>query len=176
MTGKKAHKKPLTDQAPLFDKKFVQKADEQIEPAHVEQDLSPIIDRKSYDKFIKAISLRVYLEFDKTMREEGVPRPEIVLVGFDLKKRTSDMEIRMSNYVALNARLILEKAFVDRYDYVTKHMPRVMREMQEAGSTDVGDYMESKVQHDLMMEIRSIAMVHIPEDQRFSYISKLKVL
>jgi hypothetical protein len=176
LTGKKAHKKPLEEQAPLFDKKFEQKAGEQIEPAQVEQDLSPIIDRKTYDKFIKAISLRVYLEFEKTMREEGVQRPEIVLVGFDLKKTTTEMEVRMSNYVALNARLILEKAFVDRYDYVTKHMPRVMREMHEAGSSDVSDYMESKVQHDLMMEIRSIAMVHIPEDQRFSYISKLKVL
>ncbi len=130
MTGKKTHKKPLADQAPLFDKKFEQKADEQIEPANVEQDLSPIIDRKTYDKFIKAISLRVYLDFEKTLKEAGVQRPEITLVGFDLKKTATEMEVKMSNYVALNARLILEKAFVDRYDYVEKHMPRVIREMQ----------------------------------------------
>lgn len=172
MTGKKAHKKPPTKQAPLFE----QKTSEQIEPAHIEQNLSPIIDRKSYDKFIKTISLRVYCEFEKTMNEAGVQKPELILVGFDLKKTATEMEVRMSNYVALNARLILEKAFVDRYDYVTKHMPRVMREIQEAGSSDIGDYMESKVQHDIMMEIRSIAMVHIPEDQRFDYRSKLKVL
>jgi hypothetical protein len=97
-------------------------------------------------------------------------------VGFDLKKSATETDIKMSNYVALNARLILEKAFVDSYDYANKYMPRVIREMQETGSSDMAGHMESKIQHDIMMEIRTIAMVHIPESERYSYISKLKVL
>lgn len=169
---KKARKKASPKQAPLFG----QQAEENIEPANIEASLSPIADRKSYDRFIKTISLRIYTEFEKTLRDAGVARPELALVGFDLKKAAADLDIRMSNYVALNARLILEKAFVDSYDYAVNYMPRVMREMREKDTADLAGHMESKIQHDIMMEIRTIAMVHIPESERFSYRNKLKVL
>ena len=169
---KKARKKASPKQAPLFG----QQAEEHVEPANIEANLSPIVDRKSYDRFIKTISLRIYGEFEKTLRDAGVARPELALVGFELRKTTSDLDIKMSNYVALNARLILEKAFVDSRDYAMKFMPRVMREMQERGTTDLAGHMESKIQHDIMMEIRTIAMVHIPESERFDYRNKLMVL
>jgi len=172
MTAKKAQKKASPKQAPLFG----HQAEEYVEPANIEASLSPIIDRKSYDRFIKTISLRIYTEFEKTLRDAGVTRPELALVGFDLKKAAADLDVRMSNYVALNARLIREKAFVDGPDYAVKYMPRVMREMQERGTADLEGHMESKIQHDIMMEIRTIAMVHIPESERFDYRSKLKVL
>src|SRR5271157_1361660 len=172
MTGKKTHKKPLNEQAPLFE----HKAAEQIEPLHVDLSLAPIVDKRSYDRFIKIISLRVYTEFEKTMKDAGILRPELELVGFDLKKMATETDARMSNYVALNARLILEKAFVDCYDYASKYMPRVMREMHIAGSVDIAEFMEDKIRHDIMMEIRSIAMVHIPESERYGYRNKLKVL
>ena len=172
MTVKKAQKKASSKQTPLFG----QKAEEHVEPANIDTSLSPIIDKKSYDRFIKTISLRIYTEFEKTLRDAGVARPELTLVGFDIKRSATDMDIKMSNYVALNARLILDKAFVDSYDFANLYMPRVMREMQEAGSSDMSGHMESKIQHDLMMEIRTIAMVHIPESERYDYRSKLKVL
>src|SRR5208337_272342 len=101
MTGKKSHKKPSNEQAPLFE----HKAAEQIEPLQADLSLSPIVDKKSYDRFLKVISLRVYTEFEKTLKDAGVPRPELELVGFDLKKKTAESDARMSNYVALNARL-----------------------------------------------------------------------
>jgi hypothetical protein len=172
MTVKKAKKKASTKQAQLFG----QKTEEHVEPANIETNLSPIVDKKTYDKFVKTISLRIYTEFEKTLRDAGVARPELTLVGFDLKKSATDIDIKMSNYVALNARLIQEKAFVDSYDFANTYMPRVVREMQEVGSSDMAGHMESKIQHDIMMEIRTIAIVHIPESERYSYISKLKVL
>jgi hypothetical protein len=48
--------------------------------------------------------------------------------------------------------------------------------MAEDGSSDISAYLEGKVQHDIMMEIRAIAMRHIPEAERYSYRHKLKVL
>lgn len=180
MPGKKPIKKPTIKQAQLSSEKFKENIEhkpvEHLEPAHVESSLAPIIDKRSYDHFIKTISLRVYVEFEKTLKDNGVEKPELALVGFDLKKASTESEVRMSNYVALNARLIMERAFVDHRDYASKYMPRVIREMNESGSEMLHEFMESKLQHDIMMEIRSIAMMHIPEDQRFNYRSMLKVL
>lgn len=146
--------------------------------ATYEMNLSPIVDKKSYDSFIKTISMHIYREFDNNMRNEGIERPEIMLVGFDMKKSVSERDIRMANYVAINSRLIIERAFVDMQDYALKYMPRVMREMSqsECGPDKLAEFVESKVQKDIMMEIRAIAMQHIPDDERYSYVSKLKEL
>lgn len=170
MTIKKIRKKPHVGQAPAFG----QTPEEHIGP--VDSSLSPIVDKKTYDQFIKAISLRIYVEFEKTLKGAGIEKPELSLVGFDLKKAASETDVRMADYIALNARLILERAFVDRYDFASKYTPRVMRQMAEDGSSDISMYLEGKVQHDIMMEIRAISMHHIPEAERFSYRHKLKVL
>lgn len=173
MTAKKAHKKPTTTrQEPLFGPK----REERLEPIHVETSLSPIVDKRSYDHFIKVISLRIYVEFEKTMKDAGLEKPELSLVGFDLKKAVSATDLRMADYIALNARLIQERAFVDQSDFASRYMPRVMRQMAEEGAGDIGGYIEGKVQHDIMMEIRAIAMQHIPEGERYSYRNTLKVL
>jgi hypothetical protein len=169
MTAKKTHKKPPAKQAQAY----VQKPEER--PGRVDDSLSPIVDKKSYDRFIKAISLRIYVDFEKTLSGTGVDKPELSLVGFDLKRSATEMDVRMADYIALNARLMLERAFVDRYDFAS-NMPRVMRQMAEDGSCDISAYLEGKVQHDIMMEIRAIAMNHIPEAERYSYRHKLKVL
>jgi hypothetical protein len=173
MTVKKAHKKPSTKQAPLFGQ---QQEQPKVELANAESSLSPIADKKSYDQFLKIIALRIYRDFEKTMKEANVEKPELILVGFDLKKTTEESDVKMGNYIAMNARLIMENAFVDRNDFASKYMPRVMRQMAEEGASDFTEFMESKVQHDLMMEIRSIAMQHIPEADRYGYRHKLKVL
>ncbi len=167
MTTRNIHKKPSREKAPD------QKPEERLGP--VDSSLSPIVDKKSYDQFIKAVSLRIYVDFENTLKGAGVEKPELSLVGFDLKRAASDTEIRMADYIALYARLILEKAFVDRYDFASK-VPRVMRQMDKDGSSDISSYLEGKVQHDIMMEIRAIAMHHIPEAERYSYRHKLKVL
>lgn len=172
MTAKKAKRKPAPTQAPLFGNK----PEEHLEPARWEESLSPIVDKKSYDRFIKIIALRVYSEFEKTLRDAGLEKPELSLVGFDLKRTVTDADVRMADYIALNARVIIDKAFTDRGDFAEKYMPRVMREMAADGSVDPAAHMESKVRHDIMMEIRSIAMAHIPEGDRYGYRHKLKVL
>jgi hypothetical protein len=146
-------------------------ASEQVAPH--EMKLEPITDRTSYDRFLKTIALRVYREFETSLRDEGVLRPEITLVGFDIGKTTTPAEVRMGDYVALNARMMVEKAFVNLPEYASKHMPRVMRHM-EAEGIELAASVESKVQRDLMMEIRAFAMQHIPEGERYHYISKLK--
>lgn len=172
MTVKKSHKKPAPKQAPLFG----QKPEEHLEPAHPDENLTLIIDKKSYDRFIKVISLRVYTEFERTLRETGINRPELALVGFDLKKAALESDVRMSNYIALNARIMIEKAFADPEEFASKYMPRVMHEMAASGSAGLRSHIEGKVQHDIMMEIRSIAMQHIPEGERYGYRHKFKVL
>ena len=172
MTVKKSHKKPAPKQAPLFG----QKPEEHLEPAKPDENLSLIVDKRSYDRFIKVISLRIYTEFERTLTEAGMERPELSLIGFDLKKAATEADVRMSNYIALNARVIMEKAFADPREYAAQNMPRVMHEMSRTASEDLASHMESKVQHDIMMEIRSIAIMHVPEDRRFRYISNLKEL
>ncbi len=167
MTTKKTHKKPPANKA------FGQKTEEYLGPVDVS--LSPIVDKKSYDRFIKAVSLRIYVDFEKTLKAAGVERPELSLVGFDLKRSAAEMDVRMADYIALYSRLILERAFVDRFEFASE-MPRVMRQMAEGGPGDVSACLEGKVQHDIMMEIRAIAMLHIPEAERYSYRHKLKVL
>jgi hypothetical protein len=146
-------------------------ANEQVTPH--EMKLEPITDRRSYDAFLKTISLRIYHEFETSLREEGMERPEICLVGFDLNKMATPSELRMSDYVALNARLIVEKAFVDLPEYAAKHMPSVLRQMDARGG-ELAGHVESKVQRDLVMEIRALAMQHIPDAERYRYVSKLK--
>jgi len=144
-----------------------------------EMKLEPIIDKTTYDNFLKAIAMRVYIDFEKTLKDEGIDRPELYLVGFDICKIESPAEIRMSEYVALNARMIVERAFMNLGTFVQACMPRVLREMDAIEGGDDIDFqlfVESKVQRDLMMEIRAIAMIHIPVDQRFSYINRLKEL
>ena len=140
-----------------------------------EMKLEPIKDKHSYDRFMKTISLRIYHDFETSLREEGVERPEISLVGFDVLRVATLSEQRMSDYVALNARMIVEKAFVDLPEHAAKHMPRVMRHMDAHGG-EVADHVEDRVKHDIMMEIRALAMLHIPEEERYRYISKLKEL
>lgn len=167
MTAKKAYTKPKVDEEPIIGC---------MEPSSAMVGLSPITDKRSYDLFIKAISLRIYAEFEKAMREAGIEKPELSLVGFDLKKAATELDVRMANYIALIARLAMERAFVDCYDFASSYMPRVIRHMEEDGSSDVSEYLEGKLQRDIMMEIRSIAMQHIPEEERFSYRHKLKVL
>ncbi len=167
MTAKKTRKKPPANKA------FGQKTEECLGPVDV--DLSPIVDKKSYDRFIKAVSLRIYVDFEKTLKGAGVERPELSLVGFDLKRSATEMDVRMADYIALYSRLILERAFVDRFEFASG-MPRVVRQMAEGNSGDVSSCLEGKVQHDIMMEIRAIAMLHIPEAERYSYRHKLKVL
>jgi hypothetical protein len=157
------------------------KADEEpisgcVEPSSAMEGLSPITDKRSYDIFIKTISLRIYAEFEKAMRDEGIEKPELSLVGLDLKKAVGGIDLRMANYIALVARLATEKAFVDRYAFASSYMPGVIRHMEEDGSSDVSGYLEGKLQRDIMMEIRSIALQRIPEGERFSYRHKLKVL
>jgi hypothetical protein len=146
--------------------------------AQYELKLEPIVDKKTYDNFLKTIAMRVYTDFEKALKSEGVSRPELCLVGFDTAKIDTPAEIRMSEYVALNSRLIVERAFVDICSYAHSYMPRVFREMEADKNTsdDIIPYIESKVQRDLMMEIRAIAMIHIPDAEKFSYISKLKLL
>ena len=170
MTVKKIYKRPAAKQAQAFGQK------PEGRPGPVDDSLSPIVDKRSYDHFIKAISLRIYVDFEKTLKGAGAEKPELSLVGFDLKKSSSETEIRMADYIALYSRLILERAFVDCYDFASKYTPRVMRQMAEDGSSDISAYLDGKVQHDIMMEIRSIAMNHIPEADRFGYRHKLKVL
>jgi hypothetical protein len=170
MTAKKIHRKPPARQSPAFG----QKPEEHLGP--VDGSLSPIVDKRTYDRFIKAVSLHIYLEFEKTLKGAGIEKPELSLVGFDLKKSAMEMDMRMADYIALNARLMLERAFVDSYDFASRFTPRVMRQMAEDGSSDIYAYLEGKVQHDIMMEIRAIAMHHIPEAERFSYRHTLKVL
>jgi hypothetical protein len=172
MTSRKVHRKTAPTQAPLFG----QKPEEHPEPARIDMSLSPITDKKSYDQFIKVISLRIYVEFEKSLKEAGIEKPELELVGFDLKKAAEGPDVRMAEYVAVNARLIIDRAFTDREDFAAKFMPRVMRAMDEHGSGDLTMHMESKIQHDIMMEIRAIAMQHIPECDRYSFRHKLKVL
>lgn len=138
-----------------------------------EMKLEPITDKPSYDRFLKTIALRIYHEFETSLRGEGVERPEISLVAFDMEKATSQTELRMGDYVALNARLIVEKAFVDMPGYAAMHMPRAVRQMEAQGG-NLAMHVENKVQRDLVMEIRAIAMQHIPDAERYRYISKLK--
>jgi len=177
MPGKSIHKKPTIKQAHLTsDKEDHAVKGEQVETAHFEMNLSPIVDRRSYDNFIKVISLRIYTEFEKKLRENGVDLPELKLVGFELLKTPTDLDVRMANYVAVNSRLVLERAFIDPFTYAEKHMPRVMRQVHELGADKLQECMENKIQHDIMMEIRSIAIMHVPEDRRFKYISNLKEL
>jgi hypothetical protein len=135
--------------------------------------LEPITDKGSYDRFLKTIALRIYHEFETSLRDEGVERPDVTLVGFDMGKTTTPAEVRMADYMALNARLIVEKAIVDLPEFAGRHMPRVMRLMETHGGK-LAEHMEGKVQRDLVMEIRAIAIQHIPEADRFRYISKLK--
>nr|WP_148266653.1 hypothetical protein [Methanocella arvoryzae] len=146
--------------------------------AHYEFKLEPIVDKKTYDSFLKAIALRIYSEFERTLKGEGIDRPELSLVGLDLKKAATPVEIRMAEYVALNARLIVDRAFVDIQGYAHTYMPRAFREMEADKSSegDIVPYVELKIQRDLVMEIRTIAMLHIPDAERFSYVSKLKEL
>jgi hypothetical protein len=144
---------------------------EQVAPH--EMKLEPITDRRSYDAFIKTIALRVYHEFETSLVGEGVERPEIILVGFDMGKAATPTDVRMADYVALNGRLIVETAFADLPDYAVKHMPRVVRQMDAHGG-ELAGHVESKVQRDLVMEIRAIAMQHIPDAERYRYVSKLK--
>ena len=144
---------------------------EQVAPH--EMKLEPITDKLSYDRFLKTIGLRIYNEFDTSLRGDGMERPDIVLVGFDMGKATTPSEIRMADYLALNARLVVEKAFIDMPEFAERHMPRVMRLMETHGGK-LAEHVESKVQRDLLMEIRAIAMQHIPEAERYRYISKLK--
>jgi hypothetical protein len=144
---------------------------EQVAPHEIK--LDPITDRPSYDRFLKTIALRVYHEFETSLRDEGVERPEITLVGFDIAKAATPAEVRMGDYVALNARLMVEKAFEDLPGYAAKYMPRVMRHMDAEGG-EIATRVESKVQRDLTMEIRAFAMQHIPEAERYKFISKLK--
>ncbi len=146
-------------------------AGEQVAPH--EMKLEPITDKRSYDLFLKTIGLRVYHEFETSLRNEGIERPEIALVGFDMEKTTTPAEVRMGDYVALNSRLIVEKAIVDLPEFASEHMPRVMR-LRETHGGELAALMESKVQRDLVMEIRAIAMQHIPDAERYRYISKLK--
>jgi hypothetical protein len=68
---------------------------------------------------------------------------------------------------------MVEKAFADLPGYAAKHMPRVMRHMEAEGG-ELATRVESKIQRDLTMEIRAFAMQHIPEGERYHYISKLK--
>ena len=146
--------------------------------AQYEMKLEPIVDKKTYDNFLKVIAMRVYTEFDTALKSEGIIRPELSLVGFDFRKTDSPAETRMADYMALNARLIVERAFVDIQSYAQNFMPKVFRDM-DADKSNVDKlhtYIESKVQRDLMMEIRTIAMIHIPVNERFTYISKLKEL
>jgi hypothetical protein len=147
-------------------------ASEQIAPH--EMKLEPIVDRRSYDRFLKTIALRIYHEFENSLKAEGVERPEVALVGLDIRKVDTPSALRMADYLALNARLIVETAFADLPEYAAKHMPAVMREMQATGGDNLAGYVEGKVQRDLLMEIRAIAMVHIPDGERYKYISKLK--
>jgi hypothetical protein len=166
-------------QASLFDKAGKEKIidlNPKQEVATYEMSLSPIIDKKSYDGFIRTISMRVYSEFDKNLRGMGITRPEVFLVGFDIAKATNDNEVRMANYVSINARLIMERAFIDPLDYARHYMPRVMREAELSGASSemLSSLVESKVQRDIMMEIRAIAMQHIPDGERYNYINKLK--
>jgi len=51
-----------------------------------------------------------------------------------------------------------------------------MRQVHELGADKLQECMENKIQHDIMMEIRSIGIMHVPEDRRFKYISNLKEL
>jgi hypothetical protein len=177
MPGKSIHKKPTIKQAQLTCEKEEPAVEgEQMETAHFEMNLSPIVDGRSYDNFIKVISLRIYTEFEKKLRENGVDLPELKLVKFELSKASADLDVRMANYVAVNARLVLERAFIDPFTYAEKHMPRVMRQVHERGADSLQECMENKVQHDIMMEIRSIAIMHVPEDRRFKYINHLKEL
>ncbi|OPY26965.1 MAG: hypothetical protein A4E28_02239 [Methanocella sp. PtaU1.Bin125] len=147
-------------------------ASEQMAPH--EMKLEPIKDKRSYDLFIKTIALRIYHEFETALRTEGVERPEISLVGLDCRKAATPSELRMADYLALNSRLIVEKAFVDLPEFAVKHMPRVMRDIHATGGNNLAGYVEGKVQRDLLMEIRAIAMVHIPDGERYRYVSKLK--
>ncbi len=147
-------------------------ANEQIVPH--EMKLEPITDKRSYDLFIKTIALRIYNEFETSLRNEGVSRPEISLVGLDVSKAATSSEVRMADYMALNARLIVEKAFIDLPEHAVNHMPRVMRDIHATGGDNLAGYVEGKVQRDLLMEVRAIAMVHLPEGERYRYISKLK--
>ncbi len=167
MTTKNIHKKPSVHKA------FGQKTEEH--PGIVDTSLSPIVDKKSYDRFIKSVSFRIYLDFEKTLKGAGIEKPELSLVGFDLKRSASEMDARMADYIALYSRLILDRAFVDRYDFASK-IPRVVHQMAADGSSDISTYLEGKVQRDIMMEIRAIAINHIPEAERYSYRHKLKVL
>lgn len=169
-TAKKAHENAAPKQAAASGPK----PDAHPEPAGTDTGLSPIVDRKSYDRLIKAIALRIYVEFERTLLDEGVARPEVSLVGLDLRRAATEPDVRRANYVALNARIVVEKAFADPRDYAARHMPRVMREVEASG--DLAGHMEAKVRHDIVMEVRSIAVQHIPEDERFHYRHKFKVL
>lgn len=144
--------------------------------AQHEINFSPITDRKSYDSFIKNISIKIYTDFDNTLRSGGIERPELSLVGFDLKKASSELEEKMVNYVAMNARLIVDRAFTDIHEYAHNHMPRVLREMHQTGSEidRLPEFVEGKVQRDIVMEIRAIAMNHIPDEEKYKHASKLK--
>ena len=146
--------------------------------AQYEMKLEPIVDKKTYDNFLKVIALRVYTEFEKYLKADGIAQPELSLVSFDIRKADNPLACRMSDYVALNARLIVERAFADLKSYVHANMPKVLRDMEAArcDADRLPDFVESRVQRDLMMEIRTIAMIHIPEAKRYSYVSRLKEL
>lgn len=184
MPAKKHHsttkhlKRPATQSVLQFKEPAMPNNSGTEQLAQYELKLEPIVDKKTYDNFLKAIAMRVYTEFEKTLQSEGVARPELCIVGFDISKIDTPAEVRMSEYVALNARLIVERAFVDIRDYAHSNMPRVFREMEADKNTsdDLIPYIESKVQRDLTMEIRAIAMIHIPDAEKFSYVSKLKQL
>lgn len=148
------------------------KADNGAELTSFEMKLSPIVDKRSYDAFIRSLSMGIYLDFERTLKEQAVERPELRIVGLDLTKATTEMETRMADYVALNARLTRERAFVDIDGYVEQYLPRIARESDS--KEKLLEYVESRVQRDIAMEIRAIAIQHIPDEERYRYMHKFK--
>ena len=140
-----------------------------------EMKLEPIVDKRSYDAFIRTIALRMYGEFEKALAGESIERPEVALAGLELSEEGTPEQIRMTDYIALNARLIVEKAIPDVPGYALRYMPRVARELEENGGR-LEEHVEARVQRDLVMEIRAIAIQHLPEGERFSFRHKLKGL
>lgn len=173
----KISKKPAK-QATLQDRPREAKHDQVRESEQVaphEMKLEPIVDKRTYDNFIRAIAQRIYTEFERSLSGEGVLRPEIALAGFELQNVETPGDVRMADYVALNSRLIVERAFTDMTEHVSRYMPRVTREM-ETHDGSLTEHVESRVQRDIVMEIRAIAIQHMPEDERFSFRHKLKGL
>jgi len=129
MTVKKTHKKPAPKQAPLFG----EKPEEHLEPAHPDENLALIVDKKSYDRIHKSHNRFAFIRNSKGRSGIRERRgPSWTWSGFDLKKPRRTRKSGCRTTSALKRPDNGREGFADPEEFAAKYMPRVMHEMAPA--------------------------------------------